>query len=106
MTQAIKANKANGVLDTKTMILFGITMLLSVGMATAGTDTTFNSIVTTIRNWTEGSLGDMFALGTLAVGLAIAIVKQSLMPVVVAAAIAITANWGPGVLVGISTAVL
>jgi len=106
MTQAIKTN---GVLDTKTMILFGITMLLSVGMATAGTDgndTTFESIVTTIRTWTEGSLGDMFALGTLAVGLAIAIVKQSLMPVVVATAIAIAANWGPGVLVSISSAVL
>lgn len=103
MTQTIKAN---GVLDTKTMTLFGITMLLSVGMATAGTDTTFNSIVTTIRNWTEGSMGDMFALGTLAVGLALAIVKQSLMAVVVAAAIAIAANWGPAVLLSISTAVL
>lgn len=102
-TQALHGGFA---IDNKNLFLLGLTLLLSVGMATAGTDTTFNSIVTTIRNWTEGSLGDMFALGTLAVGLAIAIVKQSLMPVVVAASIAIAANWGPGVLVGISTAVL
>ncbi len=48
----------------------------------------------------------MFALGTLAVGLGMGIVKQTIMPVAVAIAMAASAKWGPGVLLGISGTIL
>ena len=46
------------------------------------------------------------ALGTLAVGLATGIVRQTLMPVAVAVGMAATAKWGPGILVGITGTVI
>lgn len=79
---------------------------MAVGSVMAGADTTFSSITSKLQQWTEGSLGNMFALGTLATGLGIGIVKQTLMPVAVAVGIAAAANWGPAVLTGIASAVL
>jgi hypothetical protein len=93
-------------LDTKTVVLFGLTAMTVVSLATAGADSTFGTISTLIKSWTEGSLGDLVALGTLAVGLATAVVKQTLMPVAVAAGIAVTANYGPTVLTGIAAVTL
>lgn len=90
---------------TNTVMTVGL-IALTVGTAMAGTDTTFQNITTRLQAWTEGSLGDLFALGTLATGLGIGIVKQTLMPVAVAVGIAAAANWGPAVLTGISGVVL
>ena len=73
--------------------------------STAGTGD-FSNIATTLKNWTEGSLGNVFALGTLAVGLGMGVVKQTIMPVVVAVGMAAAAKWGPGVLLGISSTLL
>jgi conjugal transfer pilus assembly protein TraA len=43
----------------------------------------------------------VFALGALAVGMAIAIVKQSLMAVAVGVGIAVAVYYGPGVLTSV-----
>lgn len=80
--------------------------LLAAGQALAGTDTTFGTVVTTLDNWMTGSMGKVFAIGSLGVGLAIGVVQQSIMSVVTGVAIALAGSIGPGVLAGIFTAVL
>lgn len=77
---------------------------------TGGTTVAGATEVTNISNWikdmTTGSMGNVFALGTLAVGLATGIVRQTLMPVAVAVGMAATAKWGPGILLGITGTVI
>jgi conjugal transfer pilus assembly protein TraA len=84
---------------------------LAIGLAVsldaaAGTDTTFSTVVTNLNNWMTGSLGKVFAVGSLGVGLAIGVVKQSIMSVVTGVAIALAGSIGPGVLQGIFTAAI
>ena len=72
------------------------------GSAVAGSGgTEFGAIVTQLQGWLEGGLGQVLALGSLAVGLGIGIVQQSIMSVVVGIAMAIAVFYGPGVLTGI-----
>lgn len=78
---------------------------LVAGTAVAGSGgTEFGAIVTQLTDWLEGGLGQVLALGALAVGLGIGIVQQSIMSVVVGIAMAIAVFYGPGVLTGIITA--
>ena len=70
-------------------------------IALAGGDSTFNAPVTWLNNALTGSLGRTIALASLAVGLGIGVVQQSVMSVVVGTAIALAASVGPGVLTGI-----
>ncbi|GAB0079753.1 TraA family conjugative transfer protein [Pseudomonas sp. PS02290] len=86
-------------------------VVAAVGLAaaldvTAGSDSTFTTIVTNLDDWMTGSLGKVFALGALGTGLAIGVVKQSVMSVVTGVAVALSASVGPGVLTNIFTATL
>lgn len=76
----------------------------ATGSATGGAD--FNDVTTRLEAWLEGSLGTTFALGSLAVGLAIGVVKQSVMSVVTGVAVALSAAIGPDVLTNIFGAAL
>lgn len=79
-------------------------VVLVAGTAVAGAGgTEFGAIVTQLTDWLEGGLGQVLALGALAVGLGIGIVQQSIMSVVVGIAMAIAVFYGPGVLTGIIT---
>ena len=73
---------------------------------TAGGDSTFSEIVISLDGWMTGSLGKVFALGALGTGLAIGVVKQSVMSVVTGVAVALSASVGPGVLTNIFTAAM
>ena len=81
-------------------------------VAFAGADNTFGTAgagsgpVGTMTGWLQGSMGRMFAIGALAVGLGIGIVKQSVMSVAVGTGIALAASAGPTVLSAIFTAVI
>lgn len=76
----------------------------AVSSAVAGTGgTEFGAIVAQLQGWLEGGLGQVLALGALAVGLGIGIVQQSIMAVVVGIAMAIAVFYGPGVLTGVIT---
>ena len=84
-------------------------VLTLAGAAVAGTATgtnDFSDVANKLRVWMEGSLGKTFAIGSLAVGLAIGVVKQSVMSVVTGVAVALSASVGPGVLVNLFTAVM
>lgn len=79
-------------------------MAVVAGTAVAGSGgTEFGAIVTQLTDWLEGGLGQVLALGALAVGLGIGIVQQSIMSVVVGIAMAIAVFYGPQVLTGIIT---
>ncbi|WP_019334801.1 TraA family conjugative transfer protein [Pseudomonas syringae] len=86
------------------LIAVGV-LAVAMGLdAVAGSDSTFAEIVTSLDGWMTGSLGKVFALGALGTGLAIGVVKQSVMSVVVGVAVALSASVGPGVLTNIFTA--
>lgn len=55
------------------VLVVGVPVLLMTASAFAGTDTTFDEIASTIRNWMQGSLGMVLALfgGILGVGSAV-----------------------------------
>lgn len=92
----------------KTMIkkvLAGLGLFLAgTTIAMAGADSSFNSVVTMLRDWTEGSLGQLFAIGSFTTGLATTIMRGSLMPAVVGVGVAMAAAWGPGILTGMFSA--
>ena len=89
----------------KTAAVFGI-CALACGIALAGSDSTFSGPVTTMTNWLTGSMGKLFSVGALAVGLGIGIVKQSVMSVAIGTGMALAASAGPGVMTTIFAATL
>lgn len=95
--------------ERQVLIAFAMVSIVAF-MATnplhAGADITFANPQTLLTNWVGGSYGKMAALGALGVGLAIAVVKQSLMFVASAVGVAIVASQAPGVINGIVTATL
>lgn len=90
-------------------------MALAAGAAMAGSDPTFGTTggatggsgpVGTLSGWLEGSMGRLFAIGSLAVGLGVGIVQQSIMSVAVGTGIALAASAGPTVLSSMFSAVI
>lgn len=94
----------------KKKALLAATLSLGAVAAIASTassaDSDFGTVVTKLKGWMEGSLGKTFALGSLATGLGIGIVKQSAMSVVTGVGIALSASIGPSVLEKIFTAAI
>ena len=94
------------------MLAVAVIATLACGVAMAGADATFGTAavgsgpVGTMTGWLQGSMGRMFSIGALAVGLGIGIVKQSVMSVAVGTGIALAASAGPTVLSAIFTAAI
>lgn len=92
-----------------TLAMVAAVAALATGAVMAGADTTFGTTaagsgpVGTMTGWLQGSMGRMFAIGALAVGLGIGIVQQSVMSVAVGTGIALAASAGPTVLGAIFT---
>ena len=80
------------------LLTFATLCLAVAEPALAGADATFSAVSDLVKGWMEGSLGKLFAFGSLGTGLGITIVKQSLMPVVVGVSVAVATYSGPGVL--------
>jgi len=64
-----------------------------------GSDETFSEVAGMVRGWLEGSLGQVIALSALAVGLAMGVLRQSIMASVVGVAMALVAYYGPTIVV-------
>ena len=82
----------------------GLLVLVAVALtnvAMAGADNTFSAAVTEITNWLSGSMGQLFAIGALAVGLGMGIVNQSIIAVVTGVGIALAVTTGPTALTSI-----
>lgn len=99
----------NHLTERQVLVCFAVLATITF-MATnnlhAGTDATFSSPTALLTSWETGSYGKLAALGALGVGLAIAVVKQSLMFVAGAVGVGIVASQGPGIINAIVTATL
>ena len=88
---------------------FILAAIFSFNIAFAGSgngNTTFSLPESMITAWLTGSMGRLFAIGALAIGLGVGIVKQSIMSVAVGVGIALAASMGPSVLQTILGSVL
>lgn len=101
---ALKIPKSISLTDA-TMAAAVVLSLVSLG-AVAGADNTFDAASTFLNTSLTGSLGKTFALGSLAVGLGVGIVKQSVMAVAIGVGMALVSSIGPGILTGMFTAVI
>lgn len=80
-------------------------LMASIGAAHAGNGgTEFNNLSTMLRNWSEGGLGLALALAAFIIGLAVGLVKQTVMPAIVGIGVALFASMGPGIIAAMFTA--
>ncbi len=91
----------------KKMLFVLIAVFALPGMALAGTGgTEFNSAYTTLTDWLSGDLGRLITAGLLIVGLAMGIVRQSVMAAVPAIAAGLVVSVAPTVIGAIVTATI
>jgi len=83
--------------------LAGLLTLVNAHAGTGGQQS-FGQLEAQIVGWLQGDLGVIIAVVALAVGLAIGIVRQSMIAVVLGIGIAIALYYGPTVIEGILSA--
>ena len=88
---------------TSLVVIAGASLVATAALAGAG-GTEFDTALSTVVDWFEGALGKLIAVTTLGVGLAMGIMRQSVMSVVVGASMALALNYGPGIIQGLVTA--
>lgn len=72
----------------------------------AGGEAEFGSIYTWIKGIITGTLGRFLAMAAFVIGLAMGIVRQSIIAAVIGIAFAIALAYGPSVIEGVFTATL
>lgn len=82
----------------------GLTMAGSAMAATTGSE--FSAMATKVQGWVEGGLGLVISLVALALGLGMSLARSNVMPAIFAIVIALVATVGPGIIVGLFTAVI
>lgn len=75
-----------------------------VGIAMAGTDTTFNAATTSLTNWTTGSLGRLAAVAGIASAVVGMVFQFNWRLIAAAAGIGLTAAAGPGIVTALASA--
>lgn len=92
---------------TTRLVMAAGLLALAPGMVLAGTGgTEFNPALAQLQGWIEGDLGRLIAIGLLIVGMAMGIVRQSVMAAVPAIATGLVLSLAPTVLNSIFTAVI
>lgn len=82
----------------KTLLaLFAVVALPTLALAGTG-GAEFNAAYTTLSDWAEGDLGRLITAGLLITGLAMGIVRQSIMAAVPAIGAGLVFNVGPSVI--------
>lgn len=90
--------------------MYGLALAVVVAMLVARSafasvnDSTFSSVYTTLHDWATGSLGQVIAIGSFITGMAIGLVRQSLMAIALGVGCALAMNYGPDVLGSMFTA--
>lgn len=72
----------------------------------AQTGQEFQSLSTMLKGWAEGYLGLALALAAFVIGLAIGLMKQTIMPAVVGIGVGLAATMGPAIIGSFFTAVI
>lgn len=87
--------------------LFLVAFVIMVSKAYAGTGgTEFTEIYTLVQGWTQGFLGKTIAVSAFLVGMAIGIVRQSLMSIALGIGGAMAIYYTPNIIDGIVTALI
>jgi len=86
------------------VLLMGLLYGSRVFAGTGGTE--FQQIYTTLTDWTTGYLGKSLAAGLFLTGLAMGIVRQSLIAIVMGIGGAMAVNYTPQILDAIVTALI
>lgn len=89
----------------KVMTAAGLMLAANNAMA-AQTGTEFQGIATKIQGWTEGYLGLTLALAAFLIGLAVGLVKQTVLPAIIGIGVALFAVFGPGIIASFFTGVI
>ena len=103
----MNVKKLKNVALTTALALVGSGMVVAASVpAGGGGDITFTSAQDLLTNWMEGSLGRMIALAMVLVGLAVGIIRQSIIAVVVGIAGALALGNAPTIIEAVFTATL
>lgn len=96
--------KRAGVIAGELLLAVAVASAIATTAAVAGTDTTFDTTVTQITDWSEGSLGKLAAVGGVAVALVGMILKFDWRLIAGAVGIGLTAATGPGIVTSLASA--
>ncbi|MEL6264596.1 MAG: TraA family conjugative transfer protein [Pseudomonadota bacterium] len=93
--------------DTRSVVALAATMLLAAAAARAGTGgTEFDAIYGLVEGWMEGTLGRLFAVASVVVGLGAGILRGSVLAAVTGIGFALVMFYAPDIIGGIVTATL
>ncbi|MGR5178821.1 TraA family conjugative transfer protein [Vibrio mediterranei] len=81
-------------------------MFIMNSSAMAGTDATFDTWVTQMTDWLEGSLGKGIAIGFVLIGIVVGMAQQSLMSFAIGVGAALGLNYTPSIMTGMFGAAL
>jgi conjugal transfer pilus assembly protein TraA len=105
-TLSLKPFRLSPQKTAETALLVAISGLVVMGVADAGTDTTFTPTVTRITGWTTGSLGKLAGVAGIATALVGLVAKFDWRLIGGALGIGLTASTGSTIVAGLATAVL
>ncbi len=80
--------------------------VMSTSALAAKTGPEFKTVSDMLQAWTEGYLGLAIALAAFIIGLAVGLMKQTIMPCIVGIGVALASTLGPKIIISLFTAVI
>ena len=106
MNMLTKISTKFNAISAKSLLPMLALLALAITTVHAGTDTTFDSVVTLVTDWAQGSLGKLLSIAAFIVGMGIGLIRQSVMAVVIGIAFALVMFYGPTIIGNIITAAI
>ena len=85
--------------------LIAVALTVNVAMA-ATTGQEFKGLADMVTGWSEGYLGMALGLTAFLIGLAVGLMKQTIMPCIVGLGVGLAATLGPGIIKGMFTLII
>ncbi len=85
--------------------LIAVALTANVAMA-ATTGQEFKGLADMVTGWSEGYLGMALGLTAFLIGLAVGLMKQTIMPCIVGLGVGLAATLGPGIIKGMFTLII
>ena len=85
--------------------VIALALTANVAMA-ATTGQEFKGLADMVTGWSEGYLGMALGLTAFLIGLAVGLMKQTIMPCIVCLGVGLSATLGPGIIKGMFTLII
>ncbi|HGO8966182.1 TPA: TraA family conjugative transfer protein [Neisseria meningitidis] len=85
--------------------VFAFAFAVNLAMA-ATTGAEFKGLADMVSGWSEGYLGMSLGLTAFLIGLAVGLMKQTVMPCIVGLGVCLAATLGPGIIKGMFTLII